>query len=128
MDRFDGSNHALIDLRVPANQASRYRVRFTEVTPCSARLELAFVPALFRKGKMTSCPADLTVIVGSLVIQVRGVFRLDEESGSNAARFDYDGPIDQRELELLRWRGPPGDAVPVETPVEVEEPLPVYAS
>lgn len=125
MERIELDN-ALIDLRVPANLASRYRVRLAEVTRDYALLELAFLPALFRKGILTSCPADLTVVVGSLVIQVRGVFHPEDASGHAAARFDYDGVVEPREIEMLRSRRPREGRTPESAAVE---PAPVrYAS
>lgn len=101
---------AVIDLRVPAKLASRYRGRVVDASPRHATLELAFQPVLFRTGVIESCPADLTVVVGSLVTRIRGTIRMEGGMTSRVARFDFDNPILFRDLELLRWHRVPDEA------------------
>jgi hypothetical protein len=107
-DAFAGE--AVIDLRVPAKLASRYRGRVVDASPRHAALELAFQPVLFRTGVVESCPADLTVVVGSLVTRIRGTIRMEGGTSSRVARFDFDSPILSRDLELLRWHRVPDEA------------------
>jgi hypothetical protein len=104
------AEEAVIDLRVPAKLASRYRGRVVDASPGHAMLELAFQPVLFRTGVVDSCAADLTVVVGSLVTRIRGTIRMEGDMTSRVARFDFESPILSRDLELLRWHRLPEEA------------------
>lgn len=122
------SEEAVLDLRVPANLASRYRARVVSVSPLEAMLELPFRPVLFRTGVLDSCPATLTVVVGTLSTCVRGTFRMEDGLDSRSARFDFESPLGLRELELLRWqRGGEEPPPPLEEEDPVE-PAPYFAS
>jgi hypothetical protein len=95
---------AQLDFLVPAQLASRYHARITEVSAEEARLRMPFLPSMFRKGVMSCCPAQLTIAEDERATCVRGVFEPDANDASTDAHFRFLQPISPRELEILRCR------------------------
>jgi hypothetical protein len=93
-----------VDFLVPACQASRYRARLVAVSASEAELRLSFCPSMFRSGGLTACPAEISVIVGAVVVRRRGLFEIDGATGNSAttAHFAFEQPVDDGDLEVLR--------------------------
>jgi hypothetical protein len=91
----------VIDLLLPATFASRYRARLTSLSRLDAQLRLAFCPSVFRSG-VSSCPADVTLVAGALVLRLRGVVEFQETTGGAVGQVHFDEPLERREFDALR--------------------------
>src|SRR5882724_2477851 len=97
-----GASDVVIDLLVPARFASRYRASVTSISALEAELRFAFCPRLFNSGVLVSCPATLSIVRGPHVIGERGILWIGQDSQRATARFQFERPIPQAQVELIR--------------------------
>ena len=90
-----------IDFLVPATFASRYRARLTDLSRLRGEVQLAFCPSIFRSG-ISSCPAHVTLVFGSVVVRVRAVVEVAPSSSGAIGRMHFDEPLERRDFDALR--------------------------
>ena len=101
MKRKTAPSDLVIDLLLPASFASRYRARLTSLSRLDGQLRLAFCPSVFRSG-VSSCPADVTMVAGALVVRLRGVVEFQETAGGAVGQVHFEEPLERREFDALR--------------------------
>jgi hypothetical protein len=89
-----------IDFLVPATFASRYRARLTDLSRLKGQIRLAFCPRIFRSG-ISSCPADVTLVFGSVVVRVRGVVEVPVSSNEAVGQVHFDQPLERRDFDAM---------------------------
>jgi hypothetical protein len=96
-----GPLELVIDLVLPARFASRYRARLTALSRLGAQIRLAFCPSIFRAG-VSSCPADVWVASGPVMICLRTVVEVQISSHGTIGQIHFDRPLERAEFEALR--------------------------
>jgi hypothetical protein len=111
-----------VDFLVPACLASRYRARLVTVSAAEAELQLSFCPKMFRTGELTACPAEISLIVGAVVVRRKGLFEIEGADGASGTtgHFAFEEPVDGGDLDLLR--GACLVAKPEDAPHDAEAP------
>src|SRR5436853_165922 len=83
----------------------RYRSSREHFSPSLSRLDgqlrLAFCPTVFRSG-VSSCPADVSLVAGALVVRLRGVVEFQEIAGGAVGQVHFDEPLERRDFDALR--------------------------
>ncbi len=104
MSRQATNENLTVDFLVPACLASRYRARLVTVSASEAELQLSFCPKMFRSGELTACPAEISLIVGVVVVRRRGLFEIEGGDGASCTtgHFAFQEPVDGGDLDLLR--------------------------
>ena len=92
----------LIDFLVPARLASRYRASVTALSPIEAEISFPFCPSIFGSGVLVSCPATLSLVIGSKVTGARGILWIGQGAKRTTARFQFEKLVGEEDLEL--WR------------------------
>ena len=63
---------------------------------------------MFRTGQLAVCPAEISLIVGAVVVRRRGLFEVDGADGGSSGttgttgHFAFEEPVGSGDLELLR--------------------------
>ncbi len=104
MSRQDAIENLTVDFLVPACLASRYRARLVAVSETEAEIQLSICPKMFRSGELTACPAEISLIVGAVVVRRRGLFEIEGAGGRSGTtgHFVFEEPVDGGDLDLLR--------------------------
>jgi hypothetical protein len=104
MSRQGAIENLTLDFLVPACLASRYRARLVTVSPAEAELQLSFCPKMFRSGDLTACPAEISLIVGAVVVRRRGLFEIEgaDRGSGTTGHFAFEEPVDGDDLDRLR--------------------------
>jgi len=101
MKRKSPPSDLVIDLRLPASFASRYRARLTSLSRLDGQLRLAFCPSVFRSG-VSSCPADVSLVAGVLVVRLRGVVEFQTTATGAVGQIHFEEPLERQEFDALR--------------------------
>ena len=96
-----GPLELVIDFVLPASFASRYRARLTALSRLDGQIRLAFCPSIFRAG-VSSCPADVWLISGPVVVCVRSVIEVQISAHGTIGQIHFDRPLERREFDALR--------------------------
>jgi hypothetical protein len=97
-----GVSDLVVDFLVPASLASRYRARLASLSPLEAQLRFAFCPSIFRSGIVDSCPAEISLVFGAVVVRLRGSFSVEHEETGTIGRLRFVEPAEPADLETLR--------------------------
>ena len=92
----------VVDFRVPASVASRYRARLLSVSRSQAQIVFLFPPSLFRSIANQPCMAEISLVLGRSVVRACGLCRMDGGSGGTGARIRFNEPIALHDYALLR--------------------------
>jgi hypothetical protein len=98
----NAASDLVVDFLVPACLASRYRARLSSLSPLEAELRFAFCPSIFRSGTVDSCPAEISLVLGQVVVRLRGSFRVEREESGAIGRMRFVEPAEPEDLETLR--------------------------
>ena len=101
MKHRSGPLEIVVDFVLPASFASRYRARLTALSRLDGQIRLAFCPSIFRSG-VSSCPADVWLISGSVVVCVRSVVEVRISAHGTIGQIHFDRPLERREFDALR--------------------------
>jgi len=97
-----GTSELVVDFLVPAYLASRYRARLASLSPFGAELRLAFCPSIFRSGAFESCPAEISLALGAIIIRLRGRFSVQRDDKATIGHLRFAEPAEPADLEALR--------------------------
>jgi hypothetical protein len=92
----------VVDFLVPACLASRYRARLAALSSLEAELRFAFCPSMFRSGTIDSCPAEISLVLGAVVVRLRGSFSVERVARGTIGRLRFVEPAEAADLETLR--------------------------
>jgi hypothetical protein len=92
----------VVDFLVPACLASRYRARLASLSPLEAELRFAFCPSIFRSGTIDSCAAEISLVLGAVVVRLRGSFSVEGAARGTIGRLRFVEPAEAADLETLR--------------------------
>jgi hypothetical protein len=97
-----GTTELVVDFLVPACVASRYRARLASLSPIEAELRFAFCPSIFRSGAVESCPAEISLALGAIIVRLRGRFSVQREDKTTIGHLRFAEPAEAADLETLR--------------------------
>jgi hypothetical protein len=116
----NAASDLVVDFLVPACLASRYRARLSSLSPLGAELRFAFCPSIFRSGTVDSCSAEISLVLGAVVVRLRGSFRVEREERGAIGRMRFVEPAEPEDLETLRRACRIGGVEQCVDPEEVE--------